>query len=462
MKTINIVVPVMILCFAACFTGSASCTTITVDWAGSGDEFNIQGGMSAANPGDTVLVLPGTYTGAGNRDLDCGGTNMVVLSTGGAAATLIDCESAGRGFFFDNCEDTTSVVKGFTIANAVADSGGGAFCIKGSNPRFENCVFLNNTATKRGGGLCCLDSSPIIRDCTFEGNLASDGGTGSAYGGGVACLGTSSPAIEDSHFEQNTAYLSGGGIHCYYASPAIARCEFVDNNLISYGSAGGGVTLAFADGTTISYCTFRENGTAQTITGAGIFADATSLTLTGCDFIENTAGVSSLRLVSGSSGTVSDCTFYGNISTWGYSTAGLSCFSGSNPTISNCTFAKNWGDHIECYESSPTIEYCIIAFSETGLPLICRQGTETPSVHHCFVYGNAGADTLCGGNHSDIENSDPLFCDMFNGDLRLCENSPCIAGATWPSHVGSEWEGCAPCGSAVRPESWGAIKAIYR
>ena len=33
---------------------------------------------------------------------------------------------------------------------------------------------------------------------------------------------------------------------------------------------------------------------------------------------------------------------------------------------------------------------------------------------------------------------------------------------TWPSLVGAHAQGCPPCGSAVKPRSWGAIKAIYR
>ncbi|MGD8628737.1 MAG: right-handed parallel beta-helix repeat-containing protein, partial [bacterium] len=352
-----------------CFTGPASATTITVDWSGSGDELDIQSGMNAANPGDTVLVLAGTYTGASNRDLDCGGTNLVLLSASGAGATIIDCENAGRGFFFGNGEDTTAVVMGFTISNAVADSGGGAFCINGSNPRFEECSFLNNTALMRGGGLCCVSSSPIIRDCTFEGNLASDGGTGSAYGGAIACLEVCSPEIKRNHFELNTAYLSGGAIYCYYASPDISSCDFVNNNLMSYGAGGGGIALSFADGTTIWDCTFSENGTAQTIVGAGLFVDGSTVTVLDCDFLNNVGGTTGgARFVFNSGGTISGCTFYGNVSSWGYAVAGLECYYNSNPTISGCTFAKNWGHHISCSDASPTIEYCILAFSEAGVP----------------------------------------------------------------------------------------------
>ncbi len=459
MKTIIIVAAVMVLSFA----GWALSATITVDWSGSGDHLTIQDGIDAANPGDTVLVLSGSYAGTGNRDLDFGGTNLVLLSDGGHTVTTVDCGDAGRGFTFHSCEDTTSVVRGFTITGAAADSGAGAFCVNGSNPRFEDCLFLDNAAEKTGGGLCCVYSSPIIRDCRFEGNTATQGGSGSAYGGGIACFHSSSTLIVDTHFELNEAYTNGGGLYAYYSSPSCIRCEFVGNNLISYGNSGGGASLRFSDGTTLVDCTFRENGTTQTIVGAGLYVSASAVTVTDCDFIDNTAGnIGGAHFIEGSSGTLSGCTFSGNMTIWGTAASGLGCYQGSNLTVTNCTFANNPGDHIWCLDSSPTIEYCILAFSELAGPIRCRQGTETPHIHHCFVYGNARTDTLCGGNFHDIENSDPMFCDMYNEDYTLCQDSPCLAGATWPSLVGAHAQGCPPCGSAVEPMRWGAIKAMYR
>jgi hypothetical protein len=76
--------------------GTAAGRTITVDDDSPADFDNIQAAINDANDGDTVVVLPGTYTGDGNRDIDFRGKAITVRSTDPndptvAAATIIDC-----------------------------------------------------------------------------------------------------------------------------------------------------------------------------------------------------------------------------------------------------------------------------------------------------------------------------------------------------------------------------------
>ncbi len=365
----------------------------------------IQQGIDAAAGGDTVLVAADTYAGPLNRDLDFGGKGIVVVSETGSGSTIIDCENSGRGFFFRSGEDTTAVVRGFTISNAVADTGAGAYCRNGSSPRFEECLFRECTAHAYGAGICCSASSPVVRACGFMWNAVEAVTRPPAYGGGIACL------------------------------------------------LGGGAT--FTD------CVFRENG-VTTCVGGGMYANRSAITVTGCVFVDNESGSAGGIYMTGvATTTISWCTFIGNTSAWS-STGGLHCYSGASPTVSNSTFVGNRKQHVGCNEASPTLEYCILAFSAAGSPISCESGTETPSIHHCFVFGNADGDTLCGGNYHDNEYADPRFCDFENENVTLCADSPCLPGVTWGSLVGSEDEGCGACGSATEQRTWGMIKGTFR
>ncbi len=419
----------------------------------------IQQGIDAAAGGDTVLVAADTYAGPLNRDLDFGGKGIVVVSETGSGSTIIDCENSGRGFFFRSGEDTTAVVRGFTISNAVADTGAGAYCRNGSSPRFEECLFRECTAHAYGAGICCSASSPVVRACGFMWNAVEAVTRPPAYGGGIACLLGSSPLIVDTDFSENSAY-GGGALYSYSSSPQVVRCEFTGNVVGDYGS-GAGAMLSNSGGATFTDCVFRENG-VTTCVGGGMYANRSAITVTGCVFVDNESGSAGGIYMTGvATTTISWCTFIGNTSAWS-STGGLHCYSGASPTVSNSTFVGNRKQHVGCNEASPTLEYCILAFSAAGSPISCESGTETPSIHHCFVFGNADGDTLCGGNYHDNEYADPRFCDFENENVTLCADSPCLPGVTWGSLVGSEDEGCGACGSATEQRTWGMIKGTFR
>jgi predicted outer membrane repeat protein len=441
---------------------AVTATTITVAADGSGMFTQIQVGLDAASSGDTVSVAAGDYEGPENRDLDFGGKAITLTAPAGWISTGIFCGTLGRGFFFHGGEDTTAVVQGFSVLEAVADSGAGAFCRNGSSPRFIDCAFELNSATESGGAICCVASSPVIRDCRFIDNEVGGGGS-YAYGGALACFSGSAPLVADSDFITNLGQNGGGAVYCHSSPAAFARCQFSSNQLGTYGNSGACMMLSDADGATMTGCVFRGNGTQTAGVGGGIYAGSTDVTIADCQFIANSAGAGAgIHFASASSGTVTGCTFAENESDW-TSAAGVSCFQNSNLLISGCTFVHNRDYHLVFQDSSPTVEYSILAFN-TPLGAMACIGTATPEIHHCFVYGNVGAhgDTLCGGNDHDIEYQDPLICGFMSEYYWICEDSPCRPGVTWPSLVGAWGVGCDPCGSPVEPATWGTVKALFR
>src|SRR5262249_52914565 len=101
----------------------------------------IQTAITAAAPGDTVLLDDRTYTGMGNHDLDFGGKAITVRSrSGDPTRCILDCGHSGRGFFFHNGETAASTVAGLTIQNGTTNVFGGGMYLVRSNPTITHCI----------------------------------------------------------------------------------------------------------------------------------------------------------------------------------------------------------------------------------------------------------------------------------------------------------------------------------
>ena len=178
MRTINWFIPSVV---AFMLIGSFCLgRVITVDDDGPADFDNIQAAIDDSNNGDTIEVQPGTYTGPGNRDIDLNGKAIIIRSTdpndpNTVAATVIDCENAGRGFYFHNAEDANSILAGLTITNGVASDGGGIYCTGWVSPTITNCTITGNMALRWGGGIFCIGwSSPTITNCILWDNTPEE------------------------------------------------------------------------------------------------------------------------------------------------------------------------------------------------------------------------------------------------------------------------------------------------
>ena len=148
----------------------------------------VQEGIVAAKNGDTVLVLSGTYV----ENIDFIGKPIVVRSSQGPEATIIDGNGSGSTVSFRNREGRDSIIAGFTITNGFTEPFG-AF----------------------GAGISCEYSSPTITSNVISENVGE-------FGGGIGLVGSSARVVNNSILA-NTADWDGGGIYCMPGTPIIAN-----------------------------------------------------------------------------------------------------------------------------------------------------------------------------------------------------------------------------------------------
>lgn len=262
----------MIAALLLSFLAPALCsaTTWEIRSNGSGDAPTIQAGIDLSVTGDTVLVTPGTYTGAGNRDLLLEEKNIVLLSEMGPDVTIIDCEqnpSACFNFFLQD----SSQIEGFTIRNAggggirVRDfsapvfvtcvvesctrSSGGAIYATESSPNFVWCSFIGNQSSGHGGAVFLDDFvTTTFLACTFAGNRAGNDG-------GALYMGSSenSAEFDSCLFAGNSAADEGGAVWAggtYESHLLFANCTITRNWSDVPGGIGG---LHFSGGKTTRF-----------------------------------------------------------------------------------------------------------------------------------------------------------------------------------------------------------------
>jgi len=180
---------------------------------------SIQVGIDSSSSGDTVLVYPDTYVENINfngKNIVLGSLFLMTRNTTYISSTIIDGDSTGSVVTFNNREDSTALLTGFTMQNGYAEYGG-AMYLGYSSPSLTDLIISKNSADY-GGGFALDNSSPSLTNVTVSGNSANDGG---GFG-----LVNSSPSLTNVTMNRNTAdHGNGGGLHCCAgSSPSLVNC----------------------------------------------------------------------------------------------------------------------------------------------------------------------------------------------------------------------------------------------
>ncbi|MGB2806878.1 MAG: right-handed parallel beta-helix repeat-containing protein, partial [Sedimentisphaerales bacterium] len=318
-----------------------------------------------------IVVLDGTYTGDGNRDIDFNGRAITLKSVNGPESCIIECGGSSshphRGFYFHSGENSQSIVDGFTITGGWIGLYGGGIRCGYSSPTIRNCIISRNRASM-GGGMYNDNSHPILINCTFESNYSVS---------------------------------AGGGMYNSYSNPVLTNCTFSQNSGVGVGMTSGGGMFNFNGNPTLINCIFDRNSMIGTHAGhgGGMYNWGGNPTLTNCIFTRNsaiggeyTAYAGGLRNRQGNP-ILTNCIFYGN-STNDY--CGGIYNSDGKPTLTNCIL---WGNS----DTDGMDESAQIYTEGVGGPFInysCIQGLDTFAGH-----GNIGED--------------PCFADSSNDDYHL-------------------------------------------
>ena len=254
-RILNAILPVLLL------AGAAGAATLYVYPDGSGTYATIADAISAGSSGDVIRLMPGTFSGTGNRDL-YNERNLTITAHRGLGTVIIDCGgSAGTPHRFFEFDSATTVVQGLIVTGGYATNGG-VMTIVDSDITLQDCDFRDNAASDEGGALHLSGGAQVTLDgCVFDGNRAE------GSGGAVHVEGGADLTAVDCTFVLNGAPDGG---HLYFMAASTAT---IDNSLLVWSHEGAAVSDYYG-GTVTASCTDvygnRGGNWAYTLVGQGV------------------------------------------------------------------------------------------------------------------------------------------------------------------------------------------------
>jgi len=162
---------------------------------------------SITNDYKIIRVDSGTY----NENLTMGTHSVLLISSSGAATTIISGTSGGSviGISSDVVINGFTITSGSGTQNGTSGTGGGVF-VQGGSPRLTNCVVKGNSAAV-GAAIYSSGSSPVLLNCTVAGNSSSSGAAIAVASGSMTVTNTIlwNPAV--------SSEISGTGLTASYS-----------------------------------------------------------------------------------------------------------------------------------------------------------------------------------------------------------------------------------------------------
>ncbi len=186
---------------------------------------------------DGFTLTGGNANGSSTGDNDRGGGLLMVTASNATIRNTVvignRCTFGGGAGYIRQSSPTFQNVR---FENNIGGAFGGAFDIfQTSNPTFDRCVFIGNSAARAGALEVFGGCAPKVWNCLITNNTA----TGSGGGGAFFIASSSSPSVRNATIVGNKATSLVGGILNNASTASFVNCIVSGNS-----GPGGSVTSA--------------------------------------------------------------------------------------------------------------------------------------------------------------------------------------------------------------------------
>ena len=287
-------------------------------------------------------------------------------------------------------------------------------------------AFIQNTIIDGGGAGSVVtmnsgeDSSAVLYGFTIQNGNAD-------YGGGIM-IESSEPTFEHLLIQDNQANYGGGVYARYDGEPIFNHVTVIEN------TAGQGAGMRFRDDADakINYCRIQWN--TSTGEGGGIYCNNADPDISYTALVGNVAneGGDAVYLKINCEAALTNTTLVGHGSPESDMNSAVFCVTNSAVQLKNSILWGNLGPNVEFSPTSNpnavTVNYCDVENGEDGI----------------WTNDNGTMNWLDGNIDQD-----PLFCDSWNWNFSLSEDSPCAETGLDGDNIGAYDVGCGPAMSIV-------------